>query len=347
MKTRDTLRNVEEQLRIYLGLKHHLIAVKLVTDGNEVEGALQPEAPMAFCHIVRRVSIRGDSFMYSLDHEKCPTAQGVLGFRGLRRIRSGHIVVPPLTKGVLVSPLGKFHCVPDVVLTILTPRQMMDLTILLQEGTNAPLLAEFTGAQACAEFFAKPYIEGKPNVSLLCKGAREIYSDFRDDEIVFGAPFGFYVKAAETIERFARKGGALCGCQTSDIPTEIVNQFEKIGFSKGIDYFFGKVFSHNIRVYLGKDLDGRLKFLTISLHLRMPSEEDAEKLVEIMKQSLPQIYSIGKRSYWLDLSTTADEDALGIDLFDGLSVKAAIERFVARVTKYLDEMERVNQHGED
>ena len=347
MKTQRVLKDTGENLRSYLGLRYHLVGVKLIKNSCDMKGAFQPKVPMAFCQVVRLASTSRNSFLYGLEYEKCSTAQVVLGFRDLKYGKTDRKVITPETRKVLISSLDEIGDAPEVVLAILTPKQMMDLTILLQAGKKSPLVAEFTGERACAEFFSKPFMEGKPNMSLLCDGAREIYSDFRDSEIVFGAPLKFYIEAAETIERITKMGGALCGCRTSDVPAAIIDEFEKIGFSKGTDYFFGRVNSRNIRVYLNKDLSGKLKSIAIHLPVKMPSEEAAERLAERLRELLSGPYFVDKRGYWLDLTVRASEDALAIDLFDGLSVKAAVERFVEKVTPYPSNVERIYSRGED
>ena len=103
----------------------------------------------------------------------------------------------------------------------------------------------------------------------------------------------------------------------------------------------------NIRIYLNKDLNGRLKFITIHLSMRMPSEEAAEKLTEKLRDLIQRPYFVDKRSYWLDLTVRESEEALGIDLFDGSSIKDAIERFIEKLTQYLSKVEWIHPHGED
>jgi len=95
-------------------------------------------------------------------------------------------------------------------------------------------------------------------------------------------------------------------------------------------------------VYLNKDPDGRLKFITIHLPVKMPSEEVAERLTEKLRPLLPRPYFVTKRGYWLDLTIRASENTLGIDLFDGLTVEAAIRSFVEKVTQCLGETERTD-----
>ena len=127
MKMQVSPKNLEEVLRSYLGLKYHLVGVKLIRNSVDGRGLLQPDTPMAFCQMVRIVSISGESFLYGLDHEKCPTAQVVLGFRDLKYFKIDWRVVPPETRKVLISPLSEINEVPEVVLAILTPKQMLSL----------------------------------------------------------------------------------------------------------------------------------------------------------------------------------------------------------------------------
>jgi len=341
-----SLKSVEETLRSYLGLKYHLVGVKLINRDISMRNISQPETAMAFCQMIREASTKGESFLSGLETERCPTAQAVLGFRDLKYLKIDYRVMPAETRKVLISPLNDIGDVPEVVLAILTPKQMMDLAIILQSGKGTPLSAEFKGNHACAEFFGKPYLKGLPNISLLCNGAREIYSDFRDNEFTFGAPFETYVQAAEAIERLEKIGGTLCGCRASDLPSEIINEFAKFGFSKGTDYFFGKINGRNVRVYLNKDLNGILKLITIYLPMKTPSEDVAEKLAEKLRPLISRPYFVNRRGYWLDLTARASEDALGIDLFDGSSIKVAVEKFVEKMAQYMKMVERI-QPNED
>lgn len=344
MQARRDQKKIEEILRSYLSLKYQLVGVKVIKCESRVSSS-QPHTPIAFCHMIRKAAANRESFLYGLDFEKCPTAQIVLGFRE-PRYKVDYAALSPTTRRVSISSLSESRYLPDVVLTILTPKQMMDLTIILQAERNEPLLALFRGQSSCADFFAKPYVEGKPNISLLCNGAREVYSDFRDNELIFGAPLEVYLRAAETIERITKMSGAICGCRTNDIPAEIANEFEKIGFSKATDFFFGKVDGYNVRVYLNKDIEGRLNLTTFYLPIKTSSEEKAEKLSDKLRHLLPKMYSVKKRGYWLDLAVSASEESLGIDLFDGISIKNAVARFIGTLTPYLSQIKEITWNGE-
>jgi len=330
------LKETEENLRSYLGLKNHIVGVKLEKNGELLEGAFKPKTPMAFCQMVRVASFKGERFIYSLEHEKCPTAQLVLGLKGFKYLKAEYRAVPLGTKRILISPLSEIDVVPGVALAVLTPRQMMNLAVIFHAVEGKSLSSEFAGEHACAEFFAKPYLDGEPNLSFLCNGAREVYSDYRGDEAIFGAPLEVYIQASRIVKKLDEMGGSLCGCRTSDIPAGVIEEFEKIGFSKGIDYFFGRSNGRNVRVYLNKDARGKMKFITIHLPIKMASQKEAEEVAERLSKLMQRPYLVNTRGSWLDLTVRSSMDALGIDLFDSSSLKTAIERFIDKTDFYLN-----------
>jgi len=330
-------KRIDETIRAYLGLKYHLVGVKIrKKDIQEEEKRLKPEKPLAYCHMVRIASLHGKTFLYDKTDEACPTAEFILGFREPKYSKIEYRIEPSDTKSILIAPLDQMDADPDVIIATVTPKQMMDLTTILQAGKAELLSAVFKGEAACAEFTAKPYMEHEPNLSFLCNGARVVYSDFRDAEILFGASAQTYIHAAETMDRISKTGGALCGCRTSDIPMEIINEFEKAGFSKGTDYFFGKISGQNLRAYLNKDFQGRLKFITFHLPVKLTSAEETEEVAKKLQKTLTRPYSVNQRDYWLDLTMTATEDELAIDLRDGESIKKVTQEFGNRMKRYLN-----------
>lgn len=337
-------KKMDETIRGYLGLRYHLVGVKIRK--NDIQGKeeqFKPEKQMAFCHMVRIASLHGKTFLYDETDEVCPTAEIVLGFREPKYVHVELRVKPSDTRSILVAPLDQMDEEPDVILATLTPKQMMDLTVILHAGKHELMSVGFKGEAACAEFTAKPYMERKPNISVLCNGARVIYSDFRDNEVILGAPAETYVQAAKVMEKLVKTSGALCGCRTSDIPPEIISEFEKMGLSKGTDYFFGRINGENVRAYLNKDLQGRLKFVTFHLPLKMLSDKEAQEAAKKLAELLSRPYRVSQRGYWLDLTMSASEDQLAIDLRDGESIEIAIKKFVNKITKYLS---RIGIQGE-
>ncbi|MCD6324765.1 DUF169 domain-containing protein [Candidatus Bathyarchaeota archaeon] len=229
MNLRKVLKETEESLRSYLGLRGHLVGVKLDKTREISEDAFKPEMPMAFCQMIREASLKGDKFLYGLEHEKCPTAQLVLGLKDFKYLRADSKIVPSGTKKILISPL-------------------------------------------------------------------------------------------------------------SDIPAGVTEEFEKIGFSKGTDYFFGKFNGRNVRVYLNRDANGRINLITIHFPIKMSSQEEAEELAKRLSVLLSRPYYVNVRGRWLDLTVRSSMDALGIDLFDSSSLKIAIERFVNKIGLYLNKV---------
>ncbi len=131
MRAQGNWRGVEETIRSYLGLRYHLVGVKLLkNDAGEWKAQFKPPRPMAYCQMVRIASSRGDSFLYDRDDEACPTAQVVLGFREPKYMDVENRVEPSDTMKILVAPLDQMREDSDIILATLTPKQMMDLTVL-------------------------------------------------------------------------------------------------------------------------------------------------------------------------------------------------------------------------
>ena len=91
-----------------------------------------------------------------------------------------------------------------------------------------------------------------------------------------------------------------------------------------------------MRVYLDKDSKGKMKFITIHMPIKLSSQEEDEKLTEKLRKILKMPYFVNNRGSWLDLIVKSSWDALGIDLFDCSSLKAAIERFTEKAYLYLN-----------
>lgn len=300
---------MEKIIREYLGIRHNLVGIKILMESVNPEPSKRPMKRMRFCELVRE-SAKGSSFEEYLEDEACPEATIALGFEEPTYVDVQPRISPAQTKVIKIAPFNE-SANPDVVLAILNPRQAMQLAALL-EGVEA----KFSGSIACGEVVAKPYMDKKPNVTFLCGGART-FADFKDSEIIFGAPPETFKHLAEKIDAFSKTCGALCGCKTSDIPPRIIQNFKNLGFEKGIDYFFGKVNEHSVRIYLNKDLQGRIKYITI--HLPMKKE---------VKVKSP--FVLRKRGEWSDVSITL-QTGEGIDLNTGKGLKETIEDIVARV----------------
>jgi uncharacterized protein (DUF169 family) len=337
MEKRVDWERIDRTIRGYLGLRYHLVGVKIRgKDIGEKESEYKPDRPMAHCQMIREIALQGGTYIYDKSDEACPTAHIILGLRPSKRADMDLRIKPAETKSIVVASLDNMKEEPDVILATLTPKQMMDLATVLQAGNPDLLSVGFRGEASCAEFTAKPFMEHEPNLSLLCNGARTVYSDFRDNELLFGAPPETYLQAADVIEKITKTGGALCGCRTSDIPQEVTDTFERAGLAKGTDYFFGRMSGRSVRAYLNKDLQGRLEFITFHLPVKMSSNEEAAKAVQSLSQVLSSPFLASSRGPWLDVTVSANLGGLSIDLLEEKSIGKALTEFVNKSTEALN-----------
>jgi uncharacterized protein (DUF169 family) len=300
---------MDKEIRAHLGMRHNLVGVKIIKEG-EASKDRKPKRRMRFCEMVYEAA-KGRFFEAEVEDYSCPNAVITLGYEEPVYVDLQPRINPAQTKVVKVAPLEELGN-PDVVLAILNPKQAMEVSSLL-DG----LEASFKGSIAvCGEGVAKPYMEQKPNVTFLCGGART-FGDYKDSELILGAPPETFAKLAEKIKDLSKTCAALCGCRTSDISPHIVKTFRDLGFEKGTDYFFGKVDGHNVRIYLNKDLSGRIKYVTI--HLPVKGEVRVREPL-----------TARKRGSWTDISVTF---TLGetIDIYSGKGLKEAVRDIVEKI----------------
>jgi hypothetical protein len=278
--------------------------------------------------MIRLAASRGGQFVYDVSDEACATAQLVLGLRQSRHFEGPR--VPVKVNSIRIASLDQIEEDPDLILTTVTPKQMMDLTLLINAGNPGDLTVGFRGEAACAEFTAKPYREQRANLSLLCYGARFVYSNYRDNELLFSAPPSTYLTTVDTIESLAKTGGALCGCRTSDIPQEVIEAFERAGFAKGTDYFFGRIDGQGVRVYLAKDAHGRFDSITFHIPSKLDSAENAERHRHDLTRYFTAPFTVRARGPWLDIALHAKMGELSIDLLDHNSLRTATDQFIRR-----------------
>jgi uncharacterized protein (DUF169 family) len=303
---------VDESIRSYIGSRHHLVGVKfLKQETSEGEPFTRPKKPIMFCQAVKKAA-EGESFLMYLEDEACPSAMVALGFEEPVYVDVQPRISPADIKAVKIGPYEKLED-PDVGLFIINPRQAMELSSILKG-----IQSKFGGAIAvCGEAAAYPYTEKSPNISFLCSGAR-VSADYKDNEVILGAPPETIKDLAKKIEVLSKTCGALCGCKTSDIPPRIIRSFQKIGFEKSTDYFFGKLDGKKIRIYLNKDFNGKVSYLTI--HLPVKGEARATGP-----------FTRSERGKWTDLSVTFNVKDIGVELNTGKGLKEFIEQVVEKV----------------
>jgi uncharacterized protein (DUF169 family) len=303
---------MEKSIRSHIGSKYHLIGVKFLKEEiPEVGKFRRPKSPVMFCQAVKKAA-DGESILMYLEDEACPSAIVAVGFEEPLYVDVQPRISPAEVKAVEIAPYEDVK-EPDVGLLILDPRQAMELASILK-GVQS----QFSGNVAvCGEAAALPFMEKTANVSFLCAGAR-VSADFKDKEVILGAPPETIKELADKIDALSKTCGALCGCKTSDISPRIIKNLQNIGFEKSTDYFFGRIDGKNIRLYLNKDFNGKLTYMTIHL----PVKGDVKA---------PESFQKSTRGKWTDLSLTLNIKEMGIGLNTGKGLKEFITNVVEKV----------------
>ncbi len=166
-------------LKKELGLKLNPVGITL----SEKLLGKPIEKPEYFDKLVRESATTGKTFIVTSDTLTDPYSHVSLGFEEPRYIKDYE---PRIKKKIKSVKIGPVECA-DVVLLIVNPEQGMRLTFLLKV-LNPEFKCE---AAISGEAIAKVYNEQKPNLTLLCGGAR-IYGKFKDDELIISVPKKIY-----------------------------------------------------------------------------------------------------------------------------------------------------------
>ena len=180
-------------------LNHTAVGVKILKNNPIIEDKdiRKPENPTRFCQMVLDAA-EGEKIITFAEDLNCQSPVICLGFEEPRYADIEPRIKPATTKAVYIAALDKFTTDPDVILFIFTPRQSMEFARAIQLLKNEDITVEFGARMAdCGEAVAKPYIEKKPNLSMLCYGAR-IHTTFCDDELVFGVPTSWIKELANS-----------------------------------------------------------------------------------------------------------------------------------------------------
>jgi len=274
---------------------------------KEIKGQ-RPKASSLFCDFVRKAAHGGESYTIAENDLHNFTARVILGFTEPKYVDIYPRVKPAQTKSVLVAPLEKAEQEPDVVVTITDPARMMQILQVLYRATQKRFEASMTSdALAIAgEATALPYVERRPNLTLLCGGARNIAGYEEEDELAIGIPFDQFVKLVDLLVE-PTLATALCGCTMDEIPKHLKEAFVGLGFDKGTDHFYGEFEDRVFRFYLNKDERGLMATATIHYPMKFKSEQEAQKSVGVAKELLAGLggeSTVIPRENWLDLILT-------------------------------------------
>jgi uncharacterized protein (DUF169 family) len=197
----------------FLKLETSPVAVALLPKGAEIPDKIQKvDQAMRHCQLMDRVRKTREEFYATLEDESCKGGAGALGlgkmppnvasgefyygtlkhFRSLEAAKRTIEKVPVIEAGSkiasLYAPLESASFMPDVVVIICTPKQVMLLTQAILYNEGGRLEAEFAGKQSlCSDAVAQPYLTGKMGITVGCSGSRT-YTGIQESELTVGIP---------------------------------------------------------------------------------------------------------------------------------------------------------------
>lgn len=200
-----------KKCRIALDLEREPVGVKFYANEQDFKAAeaILPTGKMNYCQAVAAASY-GHSIKLNNEHFRCTSGPRVLGINptdmlnangenwcrlGLycnaevsRTVRNILNYMEHRPYGVELQPIGKLNDVPDVVIMVAPPYQMMRILQGYAYKHGMPKNIRMIGNQAlCLECTAQPYQTHDINFSLLCIGTRH-RSNWKDGEMAAGIP---------------------------------------------------------------------------------------------------------------------------------------------------------------
>jgi uncharacterized protein (DUF169 family) len=216
-----------------LKLETSPVAVSLLPKGAKVPENIQKiDQAMRHCQMMDRVRKTREEFYATLEDQTCKGGAGALGlghmppnvasgefyFATLKHFKSleaakrtiGKVPVIEAESKIasIYAPLESADFIPDVVVIICSPKQVMLLTqaILYNEGGRVE--AEFAGKQSlCSDAVAQPYLTGKIGITVGCSGSRT-YTGIQESELAVGIPAKLLKDLVEGLRAIVGKGPA-------------------------------------------------------------------------------------------------------------------------------------------
>ena len=216
-----------------LKLETSPIAVALLPKGAEIPENIQKiDQAMRHCQMIDRVRKTKEEFYATLEDESCKGGAGALGlgkmpqnvasgefyygtlkhFKSLEAAKKTIEKVPVIEAGSKIAsiyaPLESASFMPDVVVIICNPKQVMLLTQAILYNEGGRLEAEFAGKQSlCSDAVAQPYLTGKMGVTVGCSGSRT-YTGIQESELTVGIPANLLKDLVEGLRAIVGKATA-------------------------------------------------------------------------------------------------------------------------------------------
>lgn len=331
---------LSNKFRRFFELPTNPVAVKI--SSQQLDGG-RPKQPSLFCDFVRRAAYGGEAVAINESDLQNFSARIILGFAEPKYADIYPRITPAMTKTIVVAPLDKASQDPDVVIIVTNPARMMEVLRVIFRITQKRLESSITcmASAVAAEATAIPYMEKKPNLTLLCGGARTI-GGYQDEELAMGIPFGIFTKVAETLAEPALVT-ALCGCLMDDLPRHLKDAFVELGFDKSADHFYGEFSRKVFRIYLNKDERNRITSATFHYQLKFKSDEEAKKAAVPVEEALAGLAfgdtSISRSENWLDLIFTVRfPESLEMVALNREKFKAKISEILSLFASVIDKV---------
>ncbi|ADE36222.1 DUF169 domain-containing protein [Methanohalophilus mahii] len=321
-----TYAEMTKRFRHFFRLPLTPIAVKLNSDETA-----NITSPMRYCEMVRKSAAYGTTFTATIDDISCASAELALGFTEPSYGEVYPRIKPANIDKITVAPLDKCEFEPDAVVVIGNASKLMLLAATLAKVKGNMIESKFKGEFAvCGECTAIPVMENTVNLSLLCSGAR-MFSDYRNDEIVFGFPLDSFIELTESLKEESITK-ALCGCLMDDLPTRVVDSILALGFTKGTDHFLGRFKNEIIRLYIPKDEKGKSTSVTLHIPVKFKDTNAAEKALDMTADLFENTLIYRRRDNWIDV-------VLLIELHESIN-RAAMrgEKFEAIINRGIEVM---------
>ncbi|MEM3514396.1 MAG: DUF169 domain-containing protein [Candidatus Hadarchaeum sp.] len=175
--------------------------VAILVSDREIAGN-RPKEPSLFCELVRKAAYEGKSYVVTEDDLSNYSTRVILGFNEPQYVDLCPRIKPAKTKSILIAPLGKIEVEPDIVVIITDPAHAMLIVQALSRVLKKRLEASMScqGSAIAGEAVAIPFTEQRPNLTLLCGGAREL-AGYSADELVLGLPYAIFLKMMKEVKK--------------------------------------------------------------------------------------------------------------------------------------------------
>ncbi len=213
--------NYAQALKYFLELYRRPVAVRFLSDEEEVSPDYRSDLDLSFCQFVM-LAQRGDKLLATADNLACANGAAALGLRPLpEKIRSGEMhsrlnlfdspelasqvsaLTPRIPLGsyprILLAALDEADFEPQVVILQGKPATLM--WVLIANNYHKGGRYSFTTAVSqgvCVDATVIPFLEGNINLSLSCFGGRGS-TDQKEDEVLLGLPFKDLEKIVEVL----------------------------------------------------------------------------------------------------------------------------------------------------